>query len=200
MPSKYNLCSESLVSLGELPITGFLQNSDAARICGLIYPSYIKNLLCIYPWYFNEFTIQLARLSEAPQIGWKYSYQLPPDLLVLKEVYASAGVGAQIVKEYAMFGSKLLSNHSEIYIKYQAEIEAEDFPSYFYTFAVEALAYKLAIPITQDINIERQKKINAFGFESDNMGGGSFGLAKRVDSMQRVPQVLDANILLLSRL
>ena len=53
--------------------------------------------------------------------------------------------------------------------------------------------------ITDDTKIAGLKKVEAFGSPSDNMNGGQFGAAKRIDSMQNPSQMIVADDLLLAR-
>lgn len=199
MASKFDICSSALIELGEDTINSFDANTAPSQICGQIYPDYIKYLLSIYPWKFTLKKVQLARLSTAPINEWTYSYQLPSDLLMLRAVYDNGNVGAIPLTEYEIFQDELYTDQNALYIDYQFEPEAEDFPPYFVEFAITALANKLAMPITDDRGIEEIKYKKAFGLPSDNRNGGEFGIAKKLDGLQNPTQAIVADDLVAAR-
>lgn len=199
MASKYELCSKALVDLGEDTISSFTDDTSRSRICGLIYPDFIKYLLCLYPWKFNTVKAQLARLSTTPLNEWTYAYQLPSDNLNLIAVYNSSSVGAYPITVFKRAGSTIMTNETSIYIDYQAEVESDNFPYYFAEFAVKAFAAKIAIAITDDQKIAELMHIKAFGNPSDNNNGGEFAVAKRLDSLQNTTSAIPANDLLMAR-
>lgn len=200
MPSKFDICSRSLVELGEDTINSFTANTDPSKICGLIYPEYIRYLLSIHCWKFTLKKVQLARLVDEPLNKWKYKYQLPSDILVLKAFYDSDQEGARAITRYEKFGDNIIqTDEEEVFIDYQIEIAAEDFPPYFVEFVVMALAAKLAMPITDDRGIEEIKTARAFGLPSDNRNGGEFGIAKKIDSLQNPSPAIAADDLVIAR-
>lgn len=199
MITKFEICSQALLSLGEAPISSFTANDGASIICGQIYPSYIKYLLSLYPWNFTFNKVQLAKLVDAPLNNWKYQYQIPLDLLVLNTVYNSSNITIFPTQDYQVFGDKIMSNEKDLYIDYQRQVDELEFPTYFTEFAIKALAYKLAMPVTQDKQLHDTTMVVAFGNPSDKMQGGEFGNAKNIDSMQTPNQRIVADELLNSR-
>jgi len=199
MVSKFDICSRSLVELGEDVISSFTANTDPSKICGLIYPEYIKYLLSIYPWKFTRKKVQLARLVTTPINEYKYAYQLPSDLLILRAVFDSSDTSIAPLQNYDSFQDEIYTDEETVYIDYQFQPDESEFPSFFIEFVVKALSNKLAMPITDDRNIAELKKVEAFGSPSDNLNGGEFGVAKRLDSLQNPSPAIQANDLIAAR-
>jgi hypothetical protein len=199
MVSKFDICSRSLVELGEDVISSFTADTDPSKICGLIYPEYIRYLQSSYPWNFTIKKVQLARLSETPLNEWKYKYQMPSDMLIFRAFFNSSSEGVSPMQSYERFEDEVWTNEEAVYIDYQFEVSSDNFPSYFTEFAIMALASKLAMPITDDKTIEETKTIKAFGSPSDNKNGGEFGVAKKLDSQQNPSPAIAADDLILAR-
>lgn len=199
MVSKFDICSSALVELGEDTIASFIANTPSSKICGQIYPEYIKYLQSIHPWNFNFKKQQLARLVATPLNEWKYQYELPADMLILHAVYNSSNNNDIPDTRYEIFGSTIMTNEELVYIDYQYQVDEADFPPYFTEFVIKAVASKLARPITDDDNIVQYKKVEAFGSGSDNLNGGEFGMAKKLDSLQNPSTFIRADALAAAR-
>ena len=199
MASKFDICSRSLVELGEDVITSFTANTAPSKICGQIYPEYIKYLLSIYSWRFTVKKVQLARLVGTPINEWKYKYQLPSDMLIMRALFNSSSTGIIPQTNYEIFENQILTNEEKVYIDYQFQPDESTFPPFFIEFAIKALASKLAMPITDDKNLTELKKVEAFGSPSDNLNGGEFGVAKRLDSLQNPISAIMADDLISAR-
>ena len=184
MVSKFDICSKALAELGEDAISSFTANTPPSNACGLIYPEYIQYLLSIHEWNFTLKKVQLARLVEAPLNEWKYAYQMPSDMLVFRAFFVGSETDILPQTNYQIYQDEVYTNEETVYIDYQFQPDESDFPPYVIEFFVKALAAKLALPITDDRNILQLKKIEAFGNPSDNLNGGEFAVAKKIDSLQ----------------
>lgn len=198
MASKFDICSRALISLGEDVISSFT-GSSRARICGNVYPQYIRYLMVMHYWKFNRKKAQLARLTTLPLNEWQYAYQLPSDLLMLRAVYEDGTTGAYPITDYEIFENQLYTDQEKVYIDYQYEVASENFPIFFEEFVVAALAAKISRSITDDQNITNETRAIAFGFPSSNGKGGEFGNAARLDSFQSPSSSIPANDLVAAR-
>ena len=199
MVSKFEICSSALVELGEDTINSFTANTAPSKICGQIYPEYIKYLLSIHNWKFTKKKVQLARLVDAPLNQYKYAFQLPADMLILRAVYDTNDTSITPLQDYQIFEGQLLTDHTTIYIDYQFQPDESEFPPYFTEFVIKAMASKLGMPITDDRNIAQLKKVEAFGSPSDNLNGGELGVAKKLDSIQNPSPAILADDLMAAR-
>jgi hypothetical protein len=199
MVTKFDICSNALLELGEDVISSFTANTDPSKIAGSIYPEYIRHLQSIHPWNFTIKKVQLGRLAETPLNEWKYKYQLPSDMLIFRAFFNSSSEGVQPMQGFERFEDEVWTNEEAVYIDYQFEVDASNFPTYFTEFATKALAAKFAMPITDDKSLLELKKVEAFGSPSDNQNGGEFGVAKKLDSQQIASSAIKADDLILAR-
>lgn len=188
--TKIDICSNALLQLGANPINSFEDGSSLADICATMYPPFKKYILSTHPWLFAKKKAQLARLVEEPLNEYKYAYQLPSDMLVLRTVYNNGQVGAIAYIAYELFGDKkLFTDSQKIYIDYIYDVDENEFPSYFTEFISTAFAAKIAMAVTENENLTALKTQQAFGPPSDNLKGGMFGVAKLIESQQQPPQI-----------
>lgn len=199
MASKFDICSSALMELGEDTISSFTASTAPSKICGQLYPEYIKYLLSLHPWKFTLKKVQLARLSTAPTNEWTYAYQLPSDLLLMRALYNSSDTSILPQTNYEIFQDEVYTDETSVYIDYQYQPDESEFPAFFLEFATAAMAAKLAMPITDDLKIEQSKVTRAFGSPSDNMNGGVFGAAKKLDSLQNPSPAIMADDLMAAR-
>lgn len=199
MASKFDICSSALMELGEDTISSFTANTAPSKICGQLYPEYIKYLLSLHPWKFTLKKVQLARLTTSPTNEWTYAYQLPSDLLLMRALYNSSDTSVLPQTDYEIFQDEIFTDETSVYIDYQYQPDESNFPAFFLEFATAAMAAKLAMPITDDPSIEQTKTIRAFGSPSDNMNGGVLGVAKKLDSLQNPSPAIRADDLMSAR-
>ena len=199
MVSKFDICSTALVELGEDTISSFTAKTPPSKICGQIYPQYIKYLLSMRPWKFTKKKVQLARLTTAPLNEWSYAYQMPSDMLMMHGLFNSSSTGILPQTNYEIFEDQIFTDETIVYIDYQFQPNESSFPAFFTEFAIGAMASKLAMPITDDRGIEELKTVKAFGSPSDNYNGGLFGVCKKLDSMQDPTSAIRADTLLSAR-
>lgn len=199
MATKFDICSRALNAFGAETINSFTANTNESRICGLVYPQYIRYLQSMHPWRFTLKKVQLARLTTAPLNEWLYAYQLPSDLINLRALYDTSNTGIAPQTEFEIFQDKIYTDFETVYIDYQQEVGAEYFPLYFEEFAVDAIADRIVLSITDDKGLKQMMHQVAWGLPSDNLNGGSFGRAKKLDSMQNPSSAITADDLLLAR-
>ena len=95
-----------------------------------------------------------------------------------------------------------MQNHSdgkELWIEYIKDVSEEEWPSYFIEFAATALAAELAIPVTNQIQLQQLYHSQAFGSPAENRRGGKFNDAAGQDSMQEPPKRMDYSSVLNAR-
>ena len=188
--TKFDICSNALIQLGAEPIASFDDGTAIAQICATVYPAFKLYTLSTYPWLFTMKKQQLARLLETPLNEYRYAFQLPTDMLTLRAMYNSGQVGAIPYIAYEIFGDgKVFTDSPKLYADYQYEVDENKFPHYFTEFMSTAFAAKIAMAVTENENLAALKKQEAFGSPSDNLSGGMFGVAKRIDSQQQSPQI-----------
>ena len=193
------LCNAALLLLGERPFTAFDDGTDAADTCRLLWQGVCDNLQAVYPWRFNTVQQQLAQLADAP-VNWSYAYQLPGDLLNLRDVRTSNQPYATRPPEFDRAEARLLTNEPEIWLTYQIRKDPAVWPAPFALLARYALAAELALPITGKTDLMDAWTRRAFGGPLEHGAGGQYLVAMQQDGAQQTPQVLDTSVLIAARL
>lgn len=203
--TKLDICSQALVLIRANPISSFLESSDAAAVCNILYNSFIKDIFSRYPWSFSKKTSTLARYSGAPIKKYKYAYAMPNDCLRVWGLYS----GDKLVEDYEICGENLdnkahsipliLSNEESLTLDYNASVSEDLWPGYFLNYAIYALADLLAGPITDDDTIVDKMHRLAYGAPNENEKGGKFAIAAYNDSQQNPSKSMDCDILIASR-
>lgn len=200
MATDIEICSRALIRLGAKPIDSFEDGTDKALACDLIYSSVLESELSIYPWRFAMKKVQLARHTDTPTNEWKYAYQLPTDRIGgIFALFDSSQTGAAPKKAFEVFGDKVFCDYETVYVDYPYKPAESEFPAYFTEFLVLAIAANLAVPITDQANLEDQMRTRAYGLPSDNGGGGQLARARNADSRQQPPQTIDDEHLIAAR-
>lgn len=199
--TKVGLANEALLLLGSGTITDFAETTDKAQICSKLYEGVIANLLSARTWNFTKAKKQLSRLVTAPINGWRYSFQLPSDMVSGPwAVYPSTQVGAQVTRSFEIFEDKLLANDPVIVIDYQLEPNVNKFTAAFHTLVVNALAAVYAVPIADQPELAKYYDQLAFGLPSDNRMGGQFRIAANADNKASPQRPLPADEVIAARL
>lgn len=185
--SREDVASQALARLGEPSISSFTEDSETAEKVNQIYETTILGLLGQYEWQFAS-TRRRLEIDGAisPANEWRYGY-LMPTLKTVRvgsplRVYNSTALRAPEVFDFEIEGPHVLSNYTTLVIEF-VERKAENlWPGYFTELAVEALAARLALPVTENASKEEWHTAKAFGTPSEMGEGGLMGKAQRADS------------------
>lgn len=82
--SDTEVANEALTLLGETAITILTENSDRARALKRIYTPTLDEALRSHDWNFARMRANLGRLSDVPEFGYSFMYQLPQEPLCLR--------------------------------------------------------------------------------------------------------------------
>lgn len=185
--SKEDVASQALARLGEPPISSFEESTDTAEKVAQLYESTILSLLGKYDWNWAS-TRKALEIDGAltPVNEWRSAF-LMPTLRTDRvgnpiRVYNSTALRAPEIFNYELEGKHILTNESSIVIEYIQRKAESLWPGYFEELAVEALAARLALPITETASKEEWHTAMAFGTPSEGREGGLFGSAMRADS------------------
>lgn len=184
--SALSICSDALLLLGAKPISSFTEGTDEASTCDSLYPNIRDQALSIYTWSFAFKKVQLARLTSTPTNEYKYEYQLPSDRLAApRAVYDSSSVGANVVNNYKIMGSKLLTNNETVYIDYLYSVHEADMPVWFVQLLKYLMAWHLSVPITDQVDKAQYWQSVAIGSPGENGRGGYMRTAMNIDGQNQ---------------
>jgi hypothetical protein len=145
MTSTINLINRAFILLGGQGINSFEDATNEAEIAGALFESVYEDVLTESRWNFATKNKVLNRLSETESTveDWKYSFLLPPDMLLLNK--ANIGV-------FDIQGDKLYCNYPDVEIEYTFKPEVSNLPPWFLKALEYRLASEFAIPLTGDQN------------------------------------------------
>ena len=189
--SDIDVCSNALVRLGDVSINSFT-TSDAARACGAIYPFVKLNVLTSYPWWITmKKSPLLGRSSTGPETEYKFAYQMPVERIGgPRKVFNSQTVPAgnqPPFTRFEIYGDKILSSSEKILMDYQVEVGENLMPFYLVELLTLAIAAEVALADTDKLALAEFFTIKAWGTPQENLRGGQFKKAARLDSQSHRP-------------
>jgi hypothetical protein len=185
--TREDIASQALIRLGEPSISSFDEDTETAESVRQIYESTILGLLSRYDWGWASTRAQLSADGAVTPINeWRSAFLMP----TLKTdrvgmpiyVFNSTDLRAPAVFDYEIEGKHIFSNYSTIVIEYVQRKAESLWPGYFEELAVEALAARLALPVTENASKEELHTAKAYGSPAEKGEGGLFGIAMRADS------------------
>lgn len=195
--SKEDVASQALARLGEPSISSFDEDSDAAEKVNRLYEPTVLSLFSSYNW---KFATTRKALSEdaagVPLNEWIRGFLMPPlrtdrvgnPLMV----FNSTRPHARPVFDYELEDRWILTNENVCVISYIRRTNESQWPGYFVELAVEALASRFALPITENQGKEEHHERVAYGNPSEKRRGGLMGAAMAADAQGNpTPSLLD---------
>lgn len=177
-----SICSTALVMVGANSISSFTEASREAEVAYQVYPIELQSLLTENPWRFSIRYEQLSQLIETPLYGFKYAYQLPPDLLQLRSISTYG--------PYELFENKLFSDEETCQVEYQFRPLEAKFPAYFVDVLLKRLASVFAASLMED-----ESKMQLF----EGLADKRLRRAKLIDSQQQPSKAIrDGNFVLIN--
>ncbi len=185
--SKEDVASQALARLGEPAISSFEEDSDTAEKVNQLYEPTVLQLLGSHDWHFAT---QRRTLSEdaagTPVNEWTRAFLLPTlrTERVGKplSVFNSSQVNAPQFFDYELQERWLMTNATTIVVEFVARANEAQWPGYFQTLAVEALAAVLALPVTENASKDQLHRTIAYGSPSELGRGGLFRTATEADA------------------
>lgn len=178
----------ALVKIGSQVIISFNDGTTPSRLCNLLYPVTVKEVIHLNDWSWAKGTATLTATATAPSLDWAYCYALPSDFSRIIEVNDFGGSSPH--SPYEIMGDYLYSDESSVSISY---IKTVTDPNLFDDVTVSAittrLAQQLARPLGGSDSLEQR-----LGMEFKQL----LEEAKRIDSTscyaRRKPQYLDSDL------
>lgn len=149
MANKVSIISNAFVLLGKQTINSLDPTNPIHVAAAQLYDSVLPDLLCKAPWRYTITNQDLKRINSTPNNygSWSYMFELPddPKMLLLYKVYPESN--------YQIYQNHLYSNQLELKVDYVYQSDEETFPPYFTTLLIYAMAYHLAMPVTQSTTL-----------------------------------------------
>ena len=185
--SREDVASQALARLGEPAISSFEEDSDTAERVNQLYEPTILQLLGSHDWSFATRRAGLAEdAAGLPLNEWTRAFLLPPlrtDRVGKPlSVFESMQVGARQVFRYELQERWLFTDFEQIVVEYIWRVPEAQWPGYFHTLAIEALAATLAMPVTENASKDQMHRQIAYGNPSELGRGGLFRTATEADA------------------
>lgn len=201
--SKEDIVSQGYGLLRADSVADFQEGSNEADIAELFYDDFAKDILTRYPWSFATKKRQINQSSTPPLNGYQYSHILPNEAQRLWALYPDNNVGSRAIADYDILGEeggrRIHSNYPTLYAEYTIHIDESDWPAYFVHFAIHAWAALTAAPVTDQIDLQSKYQVLAWGQPNENELGGKFGVACKIDAMQKPGEVIASSPLIEAR-
>jgi hypothetical protein len=135
----------ALTRLGAAPIVSLTDGTTSANLCNTLIDDLSYRVMVQGSWTTTIFRAELAQAATAPEFGYTYAYQLPTSPKCLKAL----DIDGDPLVDYKIEGDKLLTNETEVFLRYiGVPASTEDYGPLL-TEAIEVLlASYLAYPIT----------------------------------------------------
>jgi hypothetical protein len=161
MASKVDICNMALSRLSCKPIISLSDNTTEAKTLNIIYDMVAENVMALGPWTSCTKRATLAQLTDTPDWGYTYQYQLPTDPKFIKCLLLNECKKGDI--DFAIEGDKLLCNETTAQIKYIALItDTESYDAYLRQAITERLICEMAYQKTgSEGNLDRMEKVFA---------------------------------------
>lgn len=160
MTSKVEIANNAFVFLGASLINDFTDDSTEANAVNAIWDLTRKAELRSFPYNFATETVELARNTTTPLTRYDYSHALPSQLLRIWTVYDE---NENVVNDFQMEGSNIVSDEDRLIIKYTKDITDETkWDALFVQVMVYAIAKQLAYKITANGSMVERAKNDYF--------------------------------------
>lgn len=134
MWTKFDICSRALDAVGCASIASFDDGTEEANTASLHYEKTVRAMLSKFPWRFAKHNADLDLLDEEAPSPWQAAYQLPVDVVLIRE----ANISGRTLTSYDIRANKLLANAvNGVSIVYTRRVAESYFPEFF-TDALEA--------------------------------------------------------------
>lgn len=197
--SGVNIASQSLILLRADTIGSFSEDSPEAQICATLYDDFIYSLFSLHPWTFSLKRRLLNRDAVEPVNEYDYAHIVPAEAVMVWALYDSDKTGVKPINDYDMIGSgssrHILSNYETLYAEYTRYVSESNWTPEFTQFAIHAFAAHIAVAVTDDVELARYYRREAYGSDqlNANRKAGLFGVAVAADSKQTRNEQITSN-------
>jgi len=148
MAGKLDICNIAISRIGQTQITSLSEDDKKARLCNVFFDHVRDALLQDQWWSFATKRQTLALLTETPDSGFDYYYQIPTDCIEPRYL-----VDETIL--YEIEGDKVATDSTDdIELVYTfRETDTTKFSSQFRDLLSYKLALELVLPITKDMDM-----------------------------------------------
>lgn len=145
MTTQVGICNAALIKIGARTIMALDGTSKESRLCTERYDDIRDQVLRDHPWNFATKRATLAQLTETPDFGYTFQYQLPNDCLRVLKVNDNE-------EDYVIEERKILTDTASVDLIYIARITD---PNIYDASFINALSFRLAAELAYPITSSR---------------------------------------------
>lgn len=156
--SEVSLCNRALQMIGAGRIQSLTDPaSAAARACNSLYAEIRDEVMAVHEWQFAKARQTLAQLSDGPEFGYDYAYQLPDECLRALRLHNELVLGKEV--EFEIEGDQLLCDlESDVQLHYIKRItDPSKFSAMFKSSFCTRLSSDLAMILKKDKELQKSQ-------------------------------------------
>jgi hypothetical protein len=187
-----SVVNAALAAIRAQPIASLDSDETRVRSCAALYWPLIDHLLSAARWYFANRLYKLTvAASTVDRRGWTYAHTLPADRIGPPQIVFTDPASPRHMDCYELTEREILSDEATIYVRVPHRPKPVNWPGYFRSLVIEAMAAKLAVPIRGDDGLAKAHELKAFGPPQAGGRGGMMKDAIDLDHAARPQEVLD---------
>ena len=200
MTSRLSIANQALNLLGANSIDSLDEQVNEADTIKEHYDQVVRNILSRNAWSFATKKETFVRDTVNTPLN-EYSYQFirPNEALFIFRLFNGTAINQSPIQDYLLQEDYIFANDKDLYGEYAYYSDEAYWPGYFQELIVNALAAKIALPITDDLQQSNYYTNAAFGTPSSNNKGGLYYTAICADAKQNPPRAIINNPLLNAR-
>lgn len=171
-------------ALNKLGLEASYSIDDEAPLGGqvdLAWHGVVAEVMALANWSAFQVTAKPAEISGDPGNGWLYGWTLPADRVGAPSAVLMSVTREAYLREFMIEQGRLYTNVKPVWVRVRKATDPQYWDAAFREAFAVALAGALAVPLVQSIDLEMQRRKDAFGDARENGGGGLFGKLIAID-------------------
>lgn len=191
MTSRIAFIDEALVLNGSEPLGS--ETAPGAETHLAAFKSAKNLILCCHPWSFCTFTRQLVRITQPPELHWKYSYELPPDMIGGARAFFDRSDFRSPFTNLELFGEREVRTDADrLWLSFTKDVPIAVWSAAVREVILLLLRSELALSIREDRSLRNDLRVQAIGTDAQMLQGGLLAAARGINDMGRPSQAAAA--------
>lgn len=191
MHAEIDIVADAYAVIGEDAPASFSEDVVGGPDAERIYRNVVGFAVGVYAFSFAREWFVLARLAEAPPLGFLYAYLLPPERLGPPiRVSETPDDDRAPPPRHLLKGEALWADAEVVWGEFKIMPPPSRWSATFRQTVVTALAAEFALAAASDRNTWAALRLAAYGSESDKFRGGYMGAAIAEDARATPPRAL----------
>lgn len=176
------IINRALARIGCLQIQSEAEPGPAGAEVIHTFDAVLEDVLSKYPWHFTKRFAALDKLTDTPPLGWKSTFQLPPDRIALPRGYFDSASSTRPLARFQIARTSVYADSDILFAEYQVTPDPAEWPGYFRELMTLCLAAEYALEIREDPSLRNTLRRDAYGPPEYQGQGGQFAVAADLDA------------------